>query len=72
MLTTGNVSETGFNMPDNDVSATVITRPINYTILYNNIDGATMEENPTKYNVETPDFTLNNPVKTGYIFGGWT
>ncbi|MDR1331133.1 MAG: InlB B-repeat-containing protein [Tannerella sp.] len=28
--------------------------------------------NPSTYDVETPNFTLKNPVKRGYIFSGWT
>jgi hypothetical protein len=57
-------------MPNNDVSATPTTKPIYYNILYNNMEGAILtEENPTKYSIETPDFILNNPTKTGYIFG---
>lgn len=43
----------------------------NYTISYN-LNGGSTEENPTNYTVETDTFTLNNPVKTGYTFIGWT
>ena len=43
----------------------------NYTISYN-LNGGSTEENPTNYTVETDTFTLNNPVKTGYTFTGWT
>ncbi|MBQ2594060.1 MAG: InlB B-repeat-containing protein, partial [Candidatus Riflebacteria bacterium] len=47
--------------------------PNNYTITYNNIDGATFATaNPTIYNVETETFTLTNPTKDDYIFLGWT
>ena len=43
-----------------------------YTITYENIDGASfVTENPDTYNVETEDFTLNNPTATGYVFQGW-
>lgn len=28
--------------------------------------------NPIKYTVESNDITLNNPIKTGYKFTGWT
>lgn len=43
-----------------------------YTITYD-LDGGTIEvENPTKYNLFTENFTLNNPVKTNYDFIGWT
>ncbi len=43
-----------------------------YTITYD-LDGGNVEvENPTTYTVETPTFTLNNPIKEGYTFKGWT
>lgn len=43
-----------------------------YTITYD-LDGGTIEvENPTKYNLFTENFTLNNPAKTNYDFIGWT
>lgn len=47
---------------------------IEYTITYN-LDGGKLLEganNPEKYTIETNTFTLNNPVKTGYTFKGWT
>lgn len=43
-----------------------------YTITYENTDGASfVTENPDTYNVETEDFTLNNPTAAGYVFQGW-
>lgn len=45
-----------------------------YNITYD-LDGGTLEEgktNPIEYYVDTEDFTLNNPSKTGYRFIGWT
>lgn len=44
--------------------------PTNYHIAYNLNDGSA--NNPTTYNVETPTFTLNSPVRPGYTFDGWT
>ena len=44
---------------------------INYTITYN-LDGGTAAVNPTNYNVESENITLNNPTKEGYNFIGWT
>ena len=29
-------------------------------------------DNPSSYTINTPDFTLNNPIKTGYTFTKWT
>ena len=43
---------------------------INYTINYN-LNGG-IAENVGTYTIITPDFTLNNPTKTGYEFTGWT
>ena len=42
-----------------------------YTITYE-LDGGTVEGNPTSYTVETEDIILNNPIKLGYKFLGWT
>lgn len=36
------------------------------------LQGGTAETNPTTYTIEDQDITLNNPVKTGYEFVGWT
>lgn len=52
---------------------TAIWTAIDYTISYTLGAGAQLdEENPVTYNVETTTFTLNNPVRAGYIFAGWT
>ena len=46
--------------------------PIEYTINYNGLLGASLATtNPTTYNVESAAITLNNPTKTGYEFVGW-
>ncbi|MBQ1992979.1 MAG: InlB B-repeat-containing protein, partial [Lachnospiraceae bacterium] len=45
---------------------------IDYT-LHCGLEGGTVAiANPTTYNIETPDITLNNPTKPGYVFEGWT
>lgn len=44
---------------------------IEYTITYN-LDGGSAVSNPTTYTVETPTFTLSNPTKSDFEFGGWT
>jgi len=55
-----------------DIMLYVKWTPIQYTITYD-LDGGTVSSaNPASYTVETPDFTLNNPTKTGYTFWGWT
>lgn len=43
-----------------------------YEIIYNLNNGTVEAANPTTYNVETVNFTLNNPNKTGYTFKGWS
>ncbi len=42
-----------------------------YNITYD-LAGGTVSGNPTTYTVQTETFTLNNPVKEGYTFVGWT
>lgn len=46
--------------------------PVNYTINYDLNGGAVAVSNPTSYNIETPTFALNNPIRLGYVFAGWT
>ena len=48
--------------------------PIIYNITYN-LNGGELpsgKTNPTTFNVESGSITLNNPVKDGYKFVGWT
>ena len=55
-------------------SATIKAKwtPITYTITYNLNGGTVSSANKTSYTIETANFTLNNPTKTGYTFAGWT
>ena len=43
-----------------------------YSITYDLAGGSLATENPTEYTIETSDFTLVNPTRTGYEFAGWT
>ena len=43
----------------------------NYSINYH-LNGGTVSGNPISYNISTDDITLNNPIKDGYEFTGWT
>lgn len=51
---------------------TFVYQPTSYNIGYNLNGGLLGISNPEKYNIETPDFTLNNPERPGYTFTGWT
>ena len=43
----------------------------NYTIEYLLSKAGATHNNPTTYHVETPTFTLSDPVAAGYTFKGW-
>ena len=43
-----------------------------YTIDYNLDGGINNPSNPSTYTVESPNFTISEPSKTGYTFLGWT
>lgn len=45
--------------------------PVSYPITYE-LNGGTMSGEKTSYNVETEDFTLPMPTRSGYTFTGWT
>lgn len=60
----------------NSVNYTANWSPVTYNINYNN--GGTsyftpsMPTNNNTYNINTNNFTLNNPTRTAYNFTGWT
>ena len=43
-----------------------------YTLSYALNGGTVSPDNPANYTIESDDFTLTNPTKTGYTFDGWT
>ncbi|MHB1315754.1 MAG: InlB B-repeat-containing protein [Christensenellales bacterium] len=45
---------------------------IEYTITYDLDGGSVSVANPTAYNAESADITLNNPTRPGWTFNGWT
>ena len=51
---------------------TAVWEPIAYDIAYDLDGGSVSPANKDKYTIETPDFTLTNPKRTGYYFTGWT
>ena len=46
--------------------------PITYSITYDLAGGTVATANPASYNIESNNFTLANPTRTGYTFAGWT
>lgn len=60
-------------MPATDLTITALWTPTVYNINLD-YDGGELpsgKSNPTTYTIETPTFTLEKPVKTGYTFAGW-
>jgi uncharacterized repeat protein (TIGR02543 family) len=56
-----------------DLTFTANWQPISYPITYDLNDGtAGVPVNPAAYTIETESFTLTNPTRNGYTFGGWT
>ncbi|MCM1169723.1 MAG: InlB B-repeat-containing protein [Bacteroides sp.] len=50
---------------------TAVWTPIEYTITYNLGSGINHEGNPATYNVESPNITIQEPTRKGYLFKGW-
>lgn len=63
--------EDSFIMPSNDKTLNFEFSLIQYNIWYQNIDGA-INNNPDSYNVETGTIPLQDPIKEGFKFMGWT
>ena len=63
-----------FMMPAATVNVYTNFIPIVYNISYDLAGGAlpSGQSNPATYTVTQPSFTLVNPVRTGYVFAGWT
>lgn len=67
----GNTKYTFGSSLSQDITLTAkYKNPLTYNITYN-LGGGTAT-NPTGYTVESDAITLNNPVKTGYTFTGWS
>jgi uncharacterized repeat protein (TIGR02543 family) len=59
------------NAAFNDGNAT-LTASYAFSISYK-LDGGTLATpNPTSYTTESDEITLNNPIREGWIFDGWT
>ena len=55
-----------------DVTVTASFTAVTYAISYELNGGMVEDPNPETYTIESDAITLNNPVKEGYIFIGWT
>ncbi|MCK9235697.1 MAG: InlB B-repeat-containing protein, partial [Acholeplasmataceae bacterium] len=56
---------------DSDITIIATYTPINYSITYNDLEGAG-HTNPLSYDIETATITLTDPAaRTGYTFTGW-
>ena len=65
-------NEFNFNTPiTENTKLYAVYQKDTYNITYE-LDGGTVSGNPDTYSVDTPEFTLNEPSKTGYEFTGWT
>lgn len=60
-----------FVMGDEDAILTAQWTPVNYSISYS-LNGGSLSGQKTSYNIETANFTLPTPTRTGYTFTGWT
>ena len=64
-------ASTSFTMPAYDVTVTATYGLTNYSITYNNLNGAT-NTNPATYNVTSADIVFVDPgERSGYVFKGW-
>lgn len=62
------------SMTDTNVNGTVEIKPIDYPILYQDLNGGNTIQGgnyPSKYNVETPTFRIDTLAKEHYTFAGW-
>ena len=69
---TGYTSPANQSVTWNSTTAKTITftyTPINYTITWN-LNSGSLSGQKTSYNIETADYTLPTPSRTGYTFGG--
>lgn len=57
-------------MPTSNVTYYAHWTLVNYTITYN-LNGGSMSEEKTSYNIETADYTLPTPTRNAYEFSGW-
>lgn len=71
-VSVGSANEYEFVAVNSTHTITAKFKPAEYKIKYNLDGGKLLVENPESYTAITNSFTLNNPVKDGYDFVGWT
>ncbi|MBE6577540.1 MAG: hypothetical protein E7653_05330 [Ruminococcaceae bacterium] len=59
-----------YTLGHEDITINAIYTPINYNIVYHNVEGAT-HNNPANYDVEDLPLVLTNASKNYYSFKGW-
>ena len=59
-----------YTLKASDFTVMAVYTPIIYTITYQNAEGLT-NSNPASYTIESPDITLSDIEKEGYVFKGW-
>ena len=74
LIPNSDIQNYNIKMPDSDITLTAEATLNIYTIIYDLSNGQLEEgiTNPVEYTVETENFTLNNPIRIGYTFEGWT
>lgn len=58
-------------MPAEDITLYAKWTLETYTINYNLVGGTNNKNNPSTFNIQSADITLQAPTKTGYNFAGW-
>ncbi len=71
---TNNRSENLVNWDKNSGRYSIYCNPttITYSITYTLNGGVNDTNNAKSYNIESADFIINDPIRTGYTFLGWT
>ena len=72
--TDGTLSEEAFDFTQpihQDYNLKLKWEPVEYTIAYENVEGATYTPAATSYTIENPTFALTEPNRRGYKFEGW-
>ncbi|MCL1798055.1 MAG: InlB B-repeat-containing protein [Eggerthellaceae bacterium] len=60
-----------FTMPYENVDVTAGWAPLPFAITYMLDGGENDPDNPDSYTIEDPTITFGDPVKPGFVFGGW-